>query len=36
MTSPTLKSMVWRGSAQAEVDRELTSEARKRRIRDAV
>jgi hypothetical protein len=36
LTSPALKSMVWRGSAQTEVDREVTSEVRERRIRDAV
>jgi hypothetical protein len=36
VTSPSLKSVVWRGIAETEVDRELTDEARKARIEKAI
>jgi hypothetical protein len=36
VTSPALKSVVWRGIAETEVDRELPDDARKARIEKAV
>jgi Domain of unknown function (DUF4136) len=36
VTSPSLKSVVWRGIAETEVDRELSDEARKARIEKAI
>jgi len=36
ITSPALKSVVWRGIAETEVDRDLTDAARKARIEKAI
>jgi Domain of unknown function (DUF4136) len=36
VTSPSLKSVVWRGIAETEVDRDLTDAARKTRIEKAI
>jgi len=36
LSSPALGAMVWRGSAQAEIDRSRTPQHREKRIRDAV
>jgi hypothetical protein len=36
LSSPVLKSAVWRGVAKAEVDRQNSDEKRNRRIRDAI
>ncbi len=36
VTSPAKKSVVWRGVAETEVDRELSDDARKARIEKAV
>jgi Domain of unknown function (DUF4136) len=36
LSSPSLGAMVWRGSAQAEIDRTRTPADREKRIRDAV